>query len=212
MFIAGEAVIRVLTLSKCNRGKRKGGEAWKLSYEQLKEFKQIKGHCKLLRAKCLCLCSSQLTAICFHSTVGNVPTKYKDNKPLGRWVSTQRQQYKAYMEGRSVPAGAEEFERRIKMLEEIGFIWSLALGPPEPVVSKPPEIEAALPALKLSSCLPEKAAQSLQGMVTANMPVEEAASPSAKVAASLDKNVAQASTPEKEIASTPKNAISAVCV
>jgi hypothetical protein len=49
--------------------KRKGQHSWNAKYEQLAQYFQENGH-------------------------ANVPTKYEENKALGRWVSTQRSQYK----------------------------------------------------------------------------------------------------------------------
>jgi len=57
----------------------------------------------------------------------NVPTKYAENRALGRWVSTQRNMYKKYHAGASfnslLPA---EIERRIELLNQLGFIWNMA--------------------------------------------------------------------------------------
>ena len=57
---------------------------------------------------------------------GNVPTKNKTNKALGRWVSTQRANYKKYKKGEweKLPRmDRDQFERRIRRLEAIGFPW-----------------------------------------------------------------------------------------
>ena len=64
--------------------------------------------------------------VAYKAKYGNyhVPTKYKDNKALGRWVSTQRAEYKKYQEGQaktSMNAG------KIRRLESIGFAWFMAL-------------------------------------------------------------------------------------
>jgi len=58
-----------------------------------------------------------------------VPTKYKQNRELGRWVSTQRQRYKDYKKGVKMSISQEEFERRIRRLEDIGFDWCLLKQP-----------------------------------------------------------------------------------
>jgi hypothetical protein len=62
---------------------------------------------------------------------GNVPTKNKVNKALGRWVSTQRSNYKKYRQGKGnlrPKTDSVEMERRIRMLNGIGFNWSLLPG------------------------------------------------------------------------------------
>jgi Helicase associated domain len=62
---------------------------------------------------------------------GDVPTKNKKNRALGRWVSTQRSNYKKYKKGMGTlrpKTDDEEMERRIRCLEGIGFKWSLAAG------------------------------------------------------------------------------------
>lgn len=50
-----------------------------------------------------------------------VPTKYPKFPSLGRWVSTQRAQYKIYKEG----GKSAMTEERVKRLEAIGFVWRL---------------------------------------------------------------------------------------
>ena len=51
-----------------------------------------------------------------------VPTRFKDNPFLGKWVSTQRVQYKKFQEDKKSSNITEE---RIQMLEEIGFVFKL---------------------------------------------------------------------------------------
>jgi hypothetical protein len=48
-----------------------------------------------------------------------VPIKYSANPKLGRWVSTQRQNYKLYQEGKP----SRMTEERIRELESVGFKW-----------------------------------------------------------------------------------------
>ena len=65
---------------------------------------------------------------------GNVPTKNKTNRALGRWVSTQRANYKKFNRGEShnqPRMDREEFERRIRRLDAIGFTWSLLPAKPD---------------------------------------------------------------------------------
>jgi hypothetical protein len=62
---------------------------------------------------------------------GNVPTKNKSNRALGRWVSTQRSNYKNLKKGESPKhprMNRQELERRIRRLNGIGFAWSLLPG------------------------------------------------------------------------------------
>ena len=71
-----------------------GMTVWRLRFRQLREFKVQFGHCL-------------------------VPTKYAANKKLGKWVSTQRTNYKLYREGKPSAMTAE----RIRELESAGFEW-----------------------------------------------------------------------------------------
>ena len=48
-----------------------------------------------------------------------VPADYKPNKPLGTWVSGQRQQYRRCQEGKK----SKITQERIDKLNEIGFVW-----------------------------------------------------------------------------------------
>ena len=62
---------------------------------------------------------------------GNVPTKNKSNKALGRWVSTQRSNYKKFKKSGSIAQSRmdrEEMEKRIRKLNGISFTWSLLPG------------------------------------------------------------------------------------
>ena len=54
----------------------------------------------------------------------HVPTKYKENTALGRWVSTQRSEYKKFCEGDTKTAMNAE---KIRRLESIGFAWFMVL-------------------------------------------------------------------------------------
>eukprot|EP00985_Skeletonema_marinoi_P016979 scaffold9241_cov135-Skeletonema_marinoi.AAC.2 len=53
----------------------------------------------------------------------HVPTKYKENTALGRWVSTQRAEYKTFCKGEKSSLTAE----KIRRLDSIGFAWFMAL-------------------------------------------------------------------------------------
>jgi len=52
-------------------GENKGAEAWEAKFEELVKYRKDYGDCL-------------------------VPTKYAENEALGRWVSTQRAQYKLW--------------------------------------------------------------------------------------------------------------------
>ena len=69
---------------------------WQTRHEELIAFKQQNGHC-------------------------NVPQQYDQNKSLGRWVRSQRNQYKLKCKGKPSSMTAE----RQAALEEIGFEWRL---------------------------------------------------------------------------------------
>jgi hypothetical protein len=74
--------------------KRKGQASWESHFDALIKYKQEFGHC-------------------------SVPTKYKEDTALGRWVSTQRAEYKKYNEGEPSAMTAD----KIRRLEEVGFSW-----------------------------------------------------------------------------------------
>mmetsp|Transcript_3520 Transcript_3520/g.4544 ORF Transcript_3520/g.4544 Transcript_3520/m.4544 type:complete len:389 (+) Transcript_3520:16-1182(+) len=74
--------------------KRKGAASWENHFAALVSYKEEFGHC-------------------------SVPTKYKEDTALGRWVSTQRAEYKKYSEGE--PSAMTD--DKIKRLEKVGFAW-----------------------------------------------------------------------------------------
>jgi len=57
----------------------------------------------------------------FELSKGLVPTKYEKMPALGRWVSTQRAQYKIYLEGKESPMTQE----RVDKLSALGFTWNM---------------------------------------------------------------------------------------
>ena len=69
--------------------------------------------------------AAYLALVCSHSVfclvadTGLVPTKYPANPALGRWLSTQRSQYKLYMDGER----STMTEQRVRRLDSIGFVW-----------------------------------------------------------------------------------------
>jgi hypothetical protein len=76
--------------------KRKGQASWDEKYTELREYCQRNGDC-------------------------NVPTKYPDNPALGRWVSTQRSQYKQFQREDPTHMNAER-HRKMCLL---GFKWNM---------------------------------------------------------------------------------------
>ena len=71
------------------------GNSWNDRYSQLLEYKAEHKNCL-------------------------VPQHYSKNKALGTWVANQRKQYRLRSEGK------QSFltEERIKLLSEVGFVWS----------------------------------------------------------------------------------------
>jgi Helicase associated domain len=78
--------------------KRKGDASWMCKYNELQAFAEQFGTC-------------------------DVPTKYAPNPALGRWVSTQRSEYKIFMQsgGRS----RHLTQGKIDMLNSLGFKWEM---------------------------------------------------------------------------------------
>eukprot|EP00986_Skeletonema_menzelii_P019164 scaffold27073_cov135-Skeletonema_menzelii.AAC.1 len=74
--------------------KRKGQVGWDTKYEELLQYKAKFGNC-------------------------HVPTKFKENTALGRWVSQQRAEYKKFCKGEKSSLTTE----RIIRLNSIGFAW-----------------------------------------------------------------------------------------
>ena len=77
--------------------KRKGQATWDAKYLQLKDYAAIHGDCL-------------------------IPTKYTKDPALGRWVSTQREQYKLFKNGDPKSKMTKE---KVKLLEKVGFVWRL---------------------------------------------------------------------------------------
>ena len=70
--------------------------AWNDRYDELDVYKNKHGNCL-------------------------VPTVYPKNQALGTWVANQRAQYRLRREGKQTPLT----EDRIKLLDEVGFVWSV---------------------------------------------------------------------------------------
>lgn len=77
--------------------KRKGSHTWHEKYQKLLKYKEKHGDCL-------------------------IPTKYSKDMALGRWVSTQREQYRLYMTNDPRTKITRE---KIAMLTAAGFVWRL---------------------------------------------------------------------------------------
>ena len=81
---------------------------WNKRYNELKEYLQEHGHCM-------------------------VPQRYPK---LGLWVMQQRRQYALlHQEGKRSSFDSEDGAKRIKLLEDIGFVWRVEKGGPRGVVN-----------------------------------------------------------------------------
>mmetsp|Transcript_29093 Transcript_29093/g.81859 ORF Transcript_29093/g.81859 Transcript_29093/m.81859 type:complete len:136 (-) Transcript_29093:1-408(-) len=90
--------IRQLEQAGFEWAKPKGKAAWRHKYQLLINYRERYGDC-------------------------NVPTKYESDRALGRWVSTQRNQFKRYQEDPEMSTLTPE---NIRLLESIGFQWALS--------------------------------------------------------------------------------------
>ena len=81
------------TMSRCT-SKREA--SWNQRIRELKEYRKEFGDCL-------------------------VPRNYKENKALGRWVNTQRDQYQLKQQGKH----SQITDDRIEELEKIGFVWKV---------------------------------------------------------------------------------------
>ena len=75
--------------------RQKGDTLWEEKFRDLEAYMQRVGDC-------------------------NVPTKYRADTALGRWVSTQRKQYKEYQAGRKTLIT----KNRVERLDALGFKWN----------------------------------------------------------------------------------------
>jgi hypothetical protein len=66
--------------------KHKGQVSWDQKYKELWDFHHTHGHC-------------------------NVPTKFRENSALGRWISTQRAQLKEWKRGEKTSMTQERYEK-----------------------------------------------------------------------------------------------------
>ena len=72
---------------------------WKQRFNELKTYKKKHGDCL-------------------------VPRNYEHNAKLGRWVHTQRKQYKKWLKG----VHSQLTQERIDQLNEIDFVWEVGIG------------------------------------------------------------------------------------
>lgn len=102
-----EKKIAMLDNLEFNWGSKKGDEKWEEHFQSLVEAKQRTGTC-------------------------NVPTKCASNPALGRFVSTQRCEYKKFMSGKRSLLD----EKKIQRLTDLGFSWDAlvarSIGPKKP--------------------------------------------------------------------------------
>ena len=61
------------------------------------------------------------------NTKGDVKVRSRIEPQLGRWVTTQRHEYKKYKEGKKTLVECSLMEKRIARLESIGFKWKKAV-------------------------------------------------------------------------------------
>ncbi|KAI2499588.1 hypothetical protein MHU86_14883 [Fragilaria crotonensis] len=78
-------------------GEKLGETRWRMRYKALVAYRTKNGDCR-------------------------VPTRWEDDRKLGRWVSLQRCQYKDFMSGRKTVMTKE----RIEMLQDLGFEWEIS--------------------------------------------------------------------------------------
>jgi Helicase associated domain len=79
--------------------KRKGDYSWMRHFAEMQQYQAQHGHC-------------------------NVSTKYDANPPLGRWVSTQRSEYKLFQRGMCTKLMNQT---KIDMLNSLAFQWEIPL-------------------------------------------------------------------------------------
>lgn len=81
--------------------KKENDVIWKQRYESLLQFKRQYGHC-------------------------NVPQRYPENDTLGKWVATQRREYRKRYDGKT----SHLSQSRLEALEKIDFQWQVRVDVP----------------------------------------------------------------------------------
>ena len=115
------------------RAKPKGIPNWEMQYENLLKYKELHGHCKY-SFECITSCVIlylfwlEVKNICLYYFVGNVPTKSRSHPSLGRWVTTQRSNYKKFHGNKVIIVKEREWKRRMALLDKIEFSWSKKRG------------------------------------------------------------------------------------
>jgi hypothetical protein len=74
---------------------------WHVMFDRLKKFKEQNGHCL-------------------------VPNRYREDRSLGSWVSTQRRNFKQMATIGKGKLNSPHNCDRIKKLNELGFVWALS--------------------------------------------------------------------------------------
>jgi Helicase associated domain len=121
-----ERKIQVLERIGFEWAKRKGQAAWDEKFLELLEYKSVHGNCEFhIYGSGYVQLSASVSASLRVGlpSAGDVPTKCRDNQALGRWVSTQRSNYKEFMEG--TDTSKQMTEERIARLESVGFKWRM---------------------------------------------------------------------------------------
>lgn len=90
---------QVCRLESLNIGKSRGEHKWDTMFEQLREFRDENGHCR-------------------------VPQIFPPNQKLGSWVNTIRYQYHMQAQENGDPHPRRPSDEKIKQLRELGFDFS----------------------------------------------------------------------------------------
>ena len=90
---------RSTTKSSARKEKKSHETVWHQHYADLLQYKEEHGNCI-------------------------VPQNYSDKK-LGLWVMQQRRQYTLLQQGKNSSLSGKRGEYRLRLLEEIGFVWRL---------------------------------------------------------------------------------------
>jgi hypothetical protein len=95
--------------------------AWEDRLSELADYRKIHGHCNVPK-RCNTAWEDRLSELADYRKIHghcNVPKRCNENTKLGKWVATQRYQYRLQVEGKS--SAMTTF--RIQELESLGFEW-----------------------------------------------------------------------------------------
>ena len=115
---------KIFALEKINVEWEPFRQHWCKRFEELKRYKQEHGHCRVPYCSGRSQKKLDRAVLEDEDREGDSKVKYDS---LGVWVKRQRSQYKNYKAGNMEKAG-EITEERIKLLDSIGFEWSLRTG------------------------------------------------------------------------------------